>query len=105
MTIDEGIALQEGDPVWVWHGCDWMPAHVRGLRFGRLLHIDVVIEAALPLSGQYRKKTPSRIARRNPDLRNSDKPRTAGNLRSHLAVARWRVVEERAAADSKERAE
>lgn len=75
MTIEEGNALQVGDPVWSWHGYEWLPSRVRGLRYGRMLHVDLIIESDLRLSGKFKKKTPRKIERRNPDLHGADRPR------------------------------
>ncbi len=92
MTTEEGIALQAGDPVWAWHGYEWLPGSVRGLRFGRILHVDILIETGVPLSGKFRKKTPSQVERRKLELNGTDRPRHAGKLRriASLAASRRR---------------
>ena len=87
MTTEEGMALQAGDPVWVWHGYEWLAGSVRGLRFGRMLHVDVLIENEVRLSGKFRKKTPSQVERRNLDMNGSDRPRHAGKLRRIAILA------------------
>jgi hypothetical protein len=87
MTIEEGNALQVGDPVWSWHGYEWLPSRVRGLRFGRMLHVDLIIESELRLSGKFRKKTPRKIERRNPDLQGADRPRHSSG-RSRIGESR-----------------
>ncbi|HUA33496.1 MAG TPA: hypothetical protein VMA09_07815 [Candidatus Binataceae bacterium] len=92
MTTEEGVALQAGDPIWVWHGYEWLAGSVRGLRFGRILHVDILIETEVPLSGKFRKKTPSQIERRNLGLNGADRPRHAGRVRrvANLALSRRR---------------
>lgn len=86
MTNEEGEALQSGDAVWVWHGYEWLPASVRGLRYGRMLHVDIEIETDKPHSGKFRKKTLGQIERRKRELQGSDRPRYAGKMRGSLAM-------------------
>jgi hypothetical protein len=88
MTNEEGATLQSGDAVWIWHGYEWLPASVRGLRFGRMLHIDVEIETEKLHSGKFRKKAAGQVELRKPERHGSDKPRFAGKFRGSLTLIR-----------------
>jgi hypothetical protein len=88
MTNEEGENLKPGDPTWSWHGYEWLPSRVTGLRYGRMLHVNLIIESELRLSGKFRKKTPRKIERRNPDLRGADRPRLPGSRRAILGASR-----------------